>query len=211
MSPSTIHFRETPISGHVFRKARKSGDRWMAKWRDAEGQHQRVLGRVWTHRGRPGEGYLTRQAAQRELDAILADARASRIVGRQGRIATVTFGEAAREWLAYVEFDRKRRPATIKDYRWIVEQRLLPEFGEARLEAITTSQVDAWRVRLVAGGGLLNGEELSARTINKYLGVMHSILKRAQRTYGLWANAAAGAERQPVRRTGDFDVLSAPR
>ena len=56
---------------------------------------------------------------------------------------------------------------------------------------------------------MLNGEELSARTINKYLGVMHSILKRAQRTYGLGANAAAGAERQPVRRSGDFDVLSA--
>lgn len=28
---------------------------------------------------------------------------------------------------------------------------------------------------------------------------MHSILKRAQRTYGLSANAAAWAERQPVR------------
>ncbi len=209
MSPSSIHFRETPISGHVFRMPRKSGDRWMAKWRDAEGQHQRVVGRVWSKRGRPTEGYLTRQGAQRELDAILADARASRIIGRQGRVATVTFEEAAREWLRYVEFDRKRRPATIKDYRWIVEKRLLPEFGEAKLEEITTPQIDAWRVRLVAGGGMLNDEELSARTINKYLGVMHSILKRAQRTYGLAANAAAGAERQPVRRSGDFDVLSA--
>ena len=48
------------------------------------------------------------------------------------------------------------------------------------------------------GGRDANGEGLSARTINKYLGVMHSILKRAQRTYGLAANAAAGAERQPV-------------
>ena len=82
----------------------------------------------------PTEGYLTRQGAQREVDAILADARVSRIVGRQGRVATVTFEEAAREWLRYVEFDRKRRPATIKDYRWIVEKRLLPEFGKAKLE-----------------------------------------------------------------------------
>ena len=37
---------------------------------------------------------------------------------------------------------------------------------------------------------MANGEELSARTINKYLGVMHGILKRAQRMYGLEAYAA---------------------
>jgi integrase len=50
---------------------------------------------------------------------------------------------------------------------------------------------------------------LSGRTINKYLALIHGILKRAQRVYGLSANAAAGVERQPARRSGDFDVLSA--
>ena len=60
------------------------------------------------------------------------------------------------------------------------------------LESITTQRIDNWRVELVAGGGIEDGEGLSARTINKYLGVMHSILKRAQRVYGLAANAAAG-------------------
>ncbi len=209
MSGSSIHFRETPISGHVFRRPRKSGDRWMAKWRDGEGQHQVVLGRAWTKRGKPAEGYLTRQTAQRELDAILADARRRRMTSRTRRSSSVSFKEAAHEWLRYVEFDRKRRPATIKDYRWIVERRLLDEFGDTGLEQVTTRWIDDWRARLVAGGGMANGEELSARTINKYLGVMHSILKWAQRMYGLEANAAAGAERQPMRRTGDFDVLSA--
>ena len=121
----------------------------------------------------------------------------------------MTFAEAAREWLRYVEHDRKRRPSTITDYRWIVERRLLPDFGELALEAVTTQRIDNWRVELVAAGGIAGGEGLSARTINKYLGVMHSILKRAQRVYGLTANAAAWAERQPVTRSGDFDVLSA--
>ena len=32
---------------------------------------------------------------------------------------------------------------------------------------------------------------------------------RAQRVYGLSANAAAGVERQPALRSGDFEVLSA--
>jgi integrase len=205
---SSIHFREVPISGHVSKKTRKSGDRWMAKWRDAEGQHQVVLGRVWTKRGKPAEGYLTKQGAQRELDAILTDARRSHLTSRPRRSSTVTFAEAAAEWLRYVEHDRKRRPSTITDYRWIVERRLLPDFGTVRLEAITTDRIDRWRVELVSGGGIADGEGLSARTINKYLGVMHSILKRAQRTYGLSANAAAWAERQPVKRSGDFDVLS---
>ncbi|HVY77684.1 MAG TPA: tyrosine-type recombinase/integrase [Solirubrobacterales bacterium] len=209
MSSSSIVFREVPISGHVFRRKRKSGDRWMAKWRDGEGQHQAVLGKAWTKRGRPAEGYLTKQGAQRELDAILADARRHRITSQPRLASTVTFGEAAREWLRYVEHDRKRRPSTVADYRWIVERRLLPDFGELALEAVTTQRIDRWRVELVAAGGIADGEGLSARTINKYLGVIHSILKRAQRTYGLAANAAAWAERQPVTRSGDFDVLSA--
>lgn len=181
----------------------------MAKWRDAEGQHQVVLGKAWTKRGRPADGYLTKQGAQRELDAILADARRSHLTSRPRRSSTVTFAEAAREWLRYVEHDRKRRPSTINDYRWIVERRLLPDFGELALESITTQRIDNWRVELVAAGGIADSEGLSARTINKYLGVMHSILRRAQRTYGLAANAAAWAERQPVTRSGDFDVLSA--
>ncbi len=181
----------------------------MAKWRDAEGQHQIVLGKAWTKRGRPRDGYLTKQGAQRELDAILADARRSHLTSRPRRSSTVTFAEAAQAWLRYVEHDRKRRPSTITDYRWIVERRLLPAFGSVALESITTQRIDNWRVELVAGGGIEDGEGLSARTINKYLGVMHSILRRAQRVYGLAANAAAWAERQPVTRSGDFDVLTA--
>lgn len=209
MSSSTVVFREAPISGHVFRRKRKSGDRWMAKWRDAEGQHQVVLGKAWTKRGKPAAGYLTKQGAHRELDAILADARRHRLTSQPRLASTVTFAEAACEWLRYVEHDRKRRPSTITDYRWIVERRLLPDFGDLSLESITTQRIDNWRVELVAAGGIADGEGLSARTINKYLGVMHSILKRAQRVYGLAANAAVWAERQPVTRSGDFDVLSA--
>ncbi len=79
----------------------------------------------------------------------------------------------------------------------------MPALGDAPLEAITSAHIDNFRVQLVAE------DRLSARTINKYLALIHGILKRAQRVYGLSANAAAGVERQPVRRSGDFDVLSA--
>jgi integrase len=191
------------VSGHVFRKQRKSGDRWMAKWRDAGGQHQRVLGRVWTGRGRPIAGYLTKRSAQEALDTILADARRGQLVGPVRPTGGVTFADAAAEWLRYVEEDRRRRPSTLRDYRIVVDKVLVPALGHAPLDAITSGHIDAFRSGLVAEG------RLSARTINKYLALIHGILKRAQRVYGLSANAAAGVDRQPARRSGDFDVLSA--
>src|SRR5215212_899631 len=108
-----------------------------------------------------------------------------------------------RRMAAVHEYDRKRRPSTVRDYRIFVNKILVPAPGEAPIEAITSAHVDAFRTQLVAE------DRLAARTINKYLALIHGILKRAQRVYGLSANAAAGVERQPVRRSGDFDVLSA--
>jgi len=200
---SLDYLRPAPVSGHIFRKRRKSGERWMAKWRDAAGQHQRVLGKAWRGQGRPTPGYLTKQGAQRELDAILADARRGQLVAPTRPVGGATFADAAAEWLRYIEHDRKRRPSTVRDYRIVVDNVLVPALGEAELEQLTSAHIDTFRAHLVAEG------RLSARTINKYLALIHGILKRAQRVYGLSANAAAGVERQPARRSGEFDVLSA--
>jgi len=49
---------------------------------------------------------------------------------------------------------------------------------------------------------------LSNRTINKHLVLLNGIFRRAQRVWGLAANPATAVERQPLRRTGDFDVLT---
>ena len=49
---------------------------------------------------------------------------------------------------------------------------------------------------------------MEPRSINKYLLVLHAIFRRAQRQWGLTVNPAVGVERQPVRRSGDFRVLS---
>jgi site-specific recombinase XerD len=115
----------------------------------------------------------------------------------------ITFADAAREWLSYVEFDRKRRASTLRDYRHVVDNALVPMFGEVRLEQLTSEMIDAYRVHLVAE------DRLSARTINKYLVLMNGILRHAQRRWGLTVNPALGVERQPVRRSGEFRVLSA--
>jgi Phage integrase SAM-like domain len=195
--------RPAPVSGHLRRVARQSGDRWRVKWRDAAGvKHKKVLGRVWTGKRRPPAGYLTKGQARRVFDELLVEARsvrpgAQRMVGRQ-----VTFADAAAEWLHYVEFDRRRRPSTLRDYRQAVDQVLVPTFGALELEDLTSEMIDAFRCHLV------DEDRLSHRTINKYLVLLNGILKRAQRRHRLAVNVAAGVERQPVRRSTEFRVLS---
>jgi integrase len=203
-NPVTLaDLRPKAVSGHLSRVKRSSGERWQVKWRDAAGvEHKRIIGRVWSGSGRPRPGYLAKQQAHRVLDEILAEARrvgpgARRRVGDQP-----TFADAAAEWLRYVEFDRKRRASTLRDYRQVIDNALLPVFGTVPLAQLTSEMIDAYRQHLVEEG------RLAAQTINKYLVLTHGVLKRAQRHWGIVANAAVGIERQPVRRSGDFRVLS---
>jgi len=96
-----------------------------------------------TARGRPPEGQLTKQMAQRLLDAVLAEAR--RAVPQTAHGARhVTFGEASAEWLRYVEHDRKRRPTTLRDYRHVIAYDLDPTFGEIALVEITAAMINAY-------------------------------------------------------------------
>jgi integrase len=117
----------------------------------------------------------------------------------------VSFGTAAREWLRYIEHDRKRRPSTLRDYKHVVHSHLIPEFGESTLiGTITPARIEAYRERLV--------EEhlLAPRTINKILTNLYGLFRRATRAFGLDQNPAAYVDRQPVPNSGDFRVLSPP-
>lgn len=194
--------RPQPVSGHLLRRARRTGERWHAHWRDASGvQHEKVLGKVWKRRGRPAEGYLTKQGAQQLLDELLVQARKA---GPQAarRAHDATFSDACSEWLRWVEHDRHRRPSTLRDYTAIIDRELRPIFGQVPLRAMSAELIDSYRTHLLAEG------RLRPRTINKYLLVLHAIFKRAQRHYGLTVNPVAGVERQPVRRASEFRVLS---
>jgi integrase len=187
-------------SGHVFLVKRKRGEQWYVKFRAGGQQVQRRLGPAWSERGRPPAGYFTRRTAEAQLRAILTDADRGTLAGI--RKSGATFKDAAAEWLRYVEHDRKRRPSTVTDYRKVLRHDLYPEFGELPLEAVSADRIDAYRARLVEEG------RLSARTINKQLVILHGIFRRAQRVYGLPTNPAAAVDRQPLRRSGEFAVLS---
>jgi integrase len=188
-----------PISGHVYLKRGKRGASWYYRGRLPQEVRKR-LGPAWSGKGRPPAGHFTRKTAEAKLQEILADARRGTLASAVQTGAT--FADAAAEWLRYVEQDRKRKPSTVADYRGVLEHALKPEFGTLPLEAVTTERIDAYRARLVKEC------RLSARTINKQLVILHGVLRRAMRVYGLRSNPAALVDRQPLRRSGDFDVLS---
>jgi len=190
------------VSGHVRLVKRKRGDQWYAKYRLPDGrQVQHRLGASWTERSRPPEGYFTRKLAEEALQGILTDARRGSLAGMGSTRAT--FADAAAEFLRYVKDVRQIDPATVADYRGVVDGYLLEEFGERTLEEVTPDAIDVYKERLIAAG------KLSNRTIVRHLTVLHGIFKRAKRVWGLASNPASAelVERPKVVYSGEFDTL----
>ena len=190
------------VSGHVRLREGKRGGSWYVKYRLPSGtQVQKRLGPAWTERSKPPAGYFTRKAAQEALDALLTDARR----GDLPELSKIeaTFSDAADEYLRYVENVRQIDPATVADYRGVIEGYLKEEFGALLVSSITADQIDAYKERLLDNG------KLSNRTIVRHLTVLHGIFKRAKRVWGLARNPASAelVERPRVVYTGEFDTF----
>jgi integrase len=80
----------------------------------------------------------------------------------------------------------------------IVRSQLVPAFGEMPIESITTPVIERWLAGL--------GGAASSRT--KALVLLHGILKRARKVWGLAGNAAAEVEKPPIARSGEIQVFS---
>ena len=102
-----------------------------------------------------------------------------------------TFAVACDDWLDYKR-DRKIKLSTQIDYEHMTD-RMKKVFGEqfgekVRLEDVTPEMVEGFRDALVA-------EDLSDRTVNKYLTVLHGLFVWAQRRYKLpripWRTSSA--------------------
>jgi integrase len=185
-------------TGHVFRVERERGPVWYAKYRLPDGrQVQKKIGPAWTGRGRPAAGYVTKRLAEDWLRTTLDEARRGTLAGMV--VTGATFADAAAEFLRYCEVDRGCKASTLRDYRSILNAHLLPAFGADRLEDITPKAIDGWRAGLVTQ---------SPRTRNKLLVVMHGVLGRGQKVWGLQNNAVDGVEKQRQRSSGDLEVFS---
>jgi integrase len=223
--PGIANTLNQPPSGHVFRVDRKRGPAWYAKYRLPDGrQVQRKLGPAWSQRSRPPAGYYTKRLAEDWLRDVFEQARRGTLPGmvRTG----ATFADAAAEFLRYVEFDRTLKPSTLRGYRSIIDAYLLPAFGPRRLEDITSREVELWRSKLtsVGGGGRKPKQQdkekqakdgqpkpprpLANNSKNRIVTLLHGVMARACKAYGLPVNPVAGVERHPVRLAGDIDVFS---
>ena len=205
----------TRPSGFVFRLEKTRGASWWAKYRLPDGtQVKRKIGPVWTGRGRPAEGHFTKRLAEdwlhdrleevrREAAASLASppARAT----RAAVAASVTFAEAAAEYLRFAEQDRGCKPSTVRGYRNAIKVHLLPVFGDMKLEDITVQEIERWRAGM---SSVRVQRELSNKTKNNLLVLMHAIFRHAVKLYGLPANPVASVDRFRVRSSGDIQVFS---
>lgn len=188
------------LSGSIILRKLARGDVWYARVRVGSKDTKKRIGPAWTKRTACPSGYFTKATADRWLREYLSD------VGRGLRIEQQTTGavweDACREWLRWIEHDRKRKRSTVRDYRLTIEANLIPDLGaDRKLEAIQPKHLDAYRDRLLADG------KLSPRTINKRLVIIHGVFGRAIKVWGLRANPAAGIDKVPERRSGDIDVL----
>jgi integrase len=202
-------------SGYVFRLEQTRGASWWAKYRLPDGtQVKRKIGPVWTGRGRPAEGHFTKRLAEDWLDDRLEELRRSDVAAstaaaparsRASVVAGVTFADAAAEYLRFAEQDRGCKPSTVRGYRNAIKVHLLPVFGDMKLEDITVQEIERWRAGM---SSVRVQRELSNKTKNNLLVLMHAIFRHAVKVYGLPANPVASVDRFRVRSSGDIQVFS---
>jgi integrase len=187
-----------PPSGHVFRLDRARGPVWYAKYRLPDGrQVRKKLGSAWSGRGRPPAGYFTKRLAEDWLRQTLDEARRGTLPGmvRTG----ATFADAAAEFLRYAGQDRSCKPSTLREYRSAVNGRLVPAFGEVRIEDITPAMIERWRASLPP--------TLANRTKNKLLILLQGCFA-VRRACGDSLPTLWRIEKHPQSASGDTEVFS---
>ena len=209
-------------SGFVFKLEKARGPSWWAKYRLPDGtQVKRKVGPAWAGRGRPAAGYFTKRLAEDWLHDTLEEVRREWAIRQAdgggatltrpgaGPAATArsgaTFADAAAEYLRFSEEDRGCKPSTLRNYRNAISVHLVPVFGEMALEEITVQEIERWRAGMSSAR---QQRELSNKTKNNLLVLMHAIFRRAVKLYGLPANPVASVDRFRVRSSGDIQVFS---
>ncbi|MFI5009344.1 MAG: tyrosine-type recombinase/integrase [Solirubrobacterales bacterium] len=144
-------------------------------------------------------GAITAVEAERELRHVLADVE--RGTWQPPQVVepppepelTPTFHVYAEEW--WTRNERRFAASTLLDYRWRLEQHLLPFFEDHRLDAITFDAVE----RYIAAK-LAEADPLSARSINMTVTLLGAILEGAVERELIPRNPARGKGRRVRER-----------
>jgi integrase len=195
---------------------RRLGPAWIERGVEARaGERRRTRHRGWVkRRGRPGEGYLSEDAALALIPSVVAGRAAEQAQERERRRREqereVSFEEIAAAWLAHRVNVVGIKRTTLNHYRTMLAQpddaprkrgrapraRIMSRFAGRPAASITTREVARWLHELDAD------PLLSARAVNQHRQVLCSIYRYACRedAFGLAENPA---ERTEKRREAD--------
>ena len=149
---------------------------WIVDYTDGQGhRHVRTFGRK-----RDADGY---QAAVRVDVSQGIHTAPSR---------SITVKQAAEDWLAYVQGERRER-TTIEQYRQHIERHIVPRIGNVKLSALTTPGVELFRDDLL--------KSLSRPMAKKVLGSLKALLKDAKRRGNVAQNVARDTTISSDRRS----------
>lgn len=150
----------------------KGGRRYACTYRDSRGRQSFK------------RGFASPLAASKAKAALDTRARQGELV-----VSRITYAEWFARWLA------ARKPyleeSTYRDYAVNGRLRLVPRFGEVRLNRIDAPSVAAWIADLVEEG------KLGAKTINNAVGILSVSLNAAVREGLIPYNPAAHVQRLP--------------
>jgi integrase len=157
--------------------------RWRARYRDPSGRER-------------SKSFTRKVDAERFLVAVGADlVRGQWVDPQHGR---TTVGELAERWFATTA---ALKPKTREDYRSLLDNHVLPAFGQRPVASIDTLAVRGWLAGLVSGG-------LSPSRAKHAYYVLFAVLEAAIQAGALLRNPAAGI-RVPLSRRREMRFLSA--
>ena len=167
---------------------RKRNGSWQAllSFRDPATQKSKQLS-VTKATKREAETALAELLLRRDRDTFAAD-------GRQ------KFSDVVAAWLCFKE--RTSEPATMLRYDSALRIHLLPEFGNLRLNAITSARIDAWYAAQTARG-------LSDNSVRQHHDLLSNILRYAVRTLK-WITSNPVTDSNPPRRSATSVTLPTP-
>lgn len=111
--------------------------------------------------------------SKREAEGVLAEKMASLKNGTYREESKLSFKEYAQRWLKdYVS--TRVKPRTMESYDQLLEKHLLPVFGEKKLSAINTADIQSFAAECLRGN-----KKLSPRTTNYLITVIKMIFRHA--------------------------------
>ena len=133
-----------------------------------------------------------RDAAERGLVALVAQIADSPTSPTFG-----TVGELCDKW--WTHSSPNLAPTVAREYRRLIDRRVVPAFGHVKVVDLRAHQLDAWYGELIVGGAV-SGRPLSANSVRHIHSVLHRALEQGIAWDWIAYNPARRASPPPARR-----------